>query len=66
MGPGSAQHDPLHEAAQGDLGIRVVAQQGLLHKSPPHIAVVEWLICQKLQQTLHPCNMAALVFMPLL
>ena len=52
MGPGSAQHDPLHEAAQGGLGIGVVAQQGLLQKSPPHIAVVEGLVCQKLQQTL--------------
>ena len=66
MSPGSAQHDPLHEAAQGGLGIRMVAHQGLLQKSPPHIAVVEGLICQELQQTLHTCDMAALMCMPLL
>lgn len=64
MAPSSTQHDPLHETAQGGLGIRVVAQQGLLQKSPPHMAVVKGLICQELQQTLQACILAALMYMP--
>ena len=53
MSLGTAQHDPLQEAAQGQTALRVGAAQGPLQQCPPGGIMVEGLIGQKLQQALH-------------
>ena len=52
---GAAQHDALEQAAEGQQALRaglVLAQ----YQRAPHIAVVEGLVCQKLQQPLRSPN----------
>lgn len=53
MGFSAAQHDSLHEAAQGQAAIWVLPFQRSVQKASPHIAVIEGLMCQKLQQPLY-------------